>query len=59
MVDERGQRYFYVTYLLKVLGAGSFYLMGIRDGDGALMAGKDTYKLSRSPPTPRQPISGR
>lgn len=52
MVDERGQLYFYATYLPKVIGAGSFYLMGIRDGDGALMAGKDTYKLTVSADTP-------
>ena len=53
MVDERGQRYFYVTYLLKVLGAGSFHhLMGIRDGDGALWPAKghlQAHGLRRHP----------
>jgi len=52
MVDERAQLYFYVTYMPKVLGGGSFYLMGIRDGDSRLMNGNDTYKLTVPADTP-------
>ena len=52
MVDERAQFYFFATYLPKVLGGGSFYLTGIRDHDGELMNGKDTYKLTVPADTP-------
>ncbi len=52
MVDERAQYYFFATYLPKVLGGGSFYLTGIRDRDGELLNGKDTYKLTVAADTP-------
>ena len=44
LLDERGAFYFYATYLPKVLGGGSFYLMGLRDRDGQQLNGQDTYK---------------
>lgn len=53
LVDERaGGSYFWITYLPKVLGGGSFYLTGLRDSDGALMNGNDTYKLNIPKDTP-------
>lgn len=52
MLDERAQLYFYATYMPKVLGGGSFYLMGIRDSDGRLLNGADTYKLTVPADTP-------
>ena len=53
LVDERaGGSYFWITYLPKVLGGGSFYLTGLRDSDGELMNGTDTYKLNVPANTP-------
>ena len=53
LVDERaGGAYFWITYLPKVLGGGSFYLTGLRDSDGELMNGTDTYKLNIPADTP-------
>ena len=53
LIDERGGgAYFWITYLPKVLGGGSFYLTGLRDKDGELMNGKDTYKLNVPADTP-------
>ena len=46
LIDERAGIYFYVTYLPKYLGGGTFYLTGIRDSSGNLFNGKDTYKLT-------------
>ena len=47
LVDERaGGSYFWITFLPKYLGGGSFYLTGIRDNTGALLNGTDTYKLN-------------
>jgi hypothetical protein len=46
LIDERAGIYFFVTYLPKYLGGGTFYLTGIRDGSGELFNGKDTYKLN-------------
>ncbi len=46
LIDGRAGPYFYVTYLPKYLGGGTFYLTGIRDSDGDLFTGKDTYKLN-------------
>ncbi|MEZ5584365.1 MAG: DUF1254 domain-containing protein [Candidatus Competibacteraceae bacterium] len=46
-IDERaGGSYFWITYLPKVLGGGTFYLTGLRDKGGELMNGEDTYKLT-------------
>jgi len=50
--DERAQYYFYGTYLPKALGGGTFYLGGLRDKDGALLNGTDTYRLRVPADTP-------
>jgi len=50
--DERAGSYFFLTYLPKVLGGGTFYLTGLRDSGGELMNGKDTYKLNVPADTP-------
>ena len=50
--DERAGSYFFLTYLPKELGPGTFYLTGLRDKDGALMNGTDTYKLNVPADTP-------
>jgi hypothetical protein len=52
LLDERGALYFYATYLPKVLGGGSFYLFALKDKAGALLNGKDTYKLTVPKNTP-------
>lgn len=53
LIDERaGGSYFWITYLPKTLGGGTFYLTGLRDKDGNLFNGKDTYKLTVSADTP-------
>ena len=35
-----------------MLGGGSFYLTGLRDSDGEIMNGADTYKLNVPKDTP-------
>jgi len=53
LVDDRaGGSYFWITYLPKYLGSGTFYLTGLRDSDGELLNGKDTYKLNVPKDTP-------
>ena len=53
LTDERaGGAYFWITYLPKSLGGGTFYLTGLRTKDGELMNGKDTYKLTVPADTP-------
>ena len=52
LIDERAQYYFYGTYLPKNLGGGTFYLCGLRDNDGNLMNGTDTYRLRVPADTP-------
>ncbi len=53
LIDERaGGAYFWVTYLPKVLGGGSFYLTGLRDKDGQLFDGTSTYVLNVPEDTP-------
>jgi len=52
LIDGRAAAYFYVTYLPKNLGGGTFYLTGIRDRDGELLTGQDTYKLNVPKDTP-------
>lgn len=46
LIDERAGIYYFVTYLPKYLGGGTFYLTGIRDDGGELFNGNDTYKLN-------------
>ncbi len=52
LVDLRAQNYFFVTYLPKVLGGSSFYLTGLRDADGNILIGSDTYRLNIPANTP-------
>jgi hypothetical protein len=53
LVDSRaGGSYFWITYLPKYLGAGTFYLTGLRDSDGNFYDGNSTYKLNVPKDTP-------
>jgi len=52
IIDGRAGPYFYVTYLPKYLGGGTFYLTGLRDSNGDLYIGEDTYKLNVPADTP-------
>ncbi len=53
LVDERaGGSYFWITFLPRYLGGGTFYLTGIRDQDEHLFDGKSTYRLNVPQDTP-------
>lgn len=52
LIDERAGQYFYLTYLPKNLGGGTFYLGTVRDGSGEMLNGKSTYKLNVPADTP-------
>ncbi len=52
LIDERTNSYFWATYFPRVLGGSSFYLMSLRDSDGELLNGTDTYRLSVPADTP-------
>jgi len=53
LVDERaGGSYFWITYLPKNLGGGTFYLTGLRDSEDNLFDGQSTYKLTVPEDTP-------
>jgi hypothetical protein len=52
LIDGRAGAYFYVTYLPKYLGGGTFYLTGLRDSNGDMYTGNDTYKLNVPADTP-------
>ena len=52
MVDERGELYFYVTFMPKKLGGGSFYLTALRDRDGNLFDGQSSYQMRVPADTP-------
>ena len=52
MFYERAQAYFYLTYLPKVLGGGSFYLTAVKDKGANLLNGKGTYRLTVPSDTP-------
>ena len=53
LIDERaGGAYFWITYLPKSLGGGTFYLTGLRTKDGELLNGTDTYRLTVPADTP-------
>jgi hypothetical protein len=45
-VDDRGVLYSYVYFSPKHTGAGSAYLLTIKDKDGRLLDGGTTYRLS-------------
>lgn len=45
-LDARaGGLFYWATFVPKKLGAGTFYLMGLRDSDGKLFDGRSTYRL--------------
>ena len=46
LLDERGSLFHWVTFIPRHLGKASAYLLGIRDGDGELLSGKQKYKLN-------------
>ncbi|MEZ8824534.1 DUF1214 domain-containing protein [Vibrio amylolyticus] len=52
LVDKRAASYFYVTYLPKQLGGSTFYLTGLRDENGDMLDGEETYKLNVPADTP-------
>ena len=53
LVDDRaGGSYFWITYLPKYLGGGTFYLTGLRDSEGNDYDPQATYKLNIPKDTP-------
>ena len=53
MVDDRaGGSYFWITYLPKYLGGGTFYLTGLKDSEGINYDPQATYKLNVPADTP-------
>ena len=53
LVDDRaGGAYFWITYMPKRLGGGTFYLTGLDDSDGNPLNGTDTYRLNVPADTP-------
>lgn len=52
LVDDRAAKYFYVTYLPRYLGGGTFYLTGLFDSEGNQLDGRSTYKLNVPKDTP-------
>ena len=53
LIDERaGGSYFWITYLPKNLGGGTFYLTGLRDSNGDLFDATSTYRLNVPANTP-------
>jgi hypothetical protein len=46
--------YFYVTYLPKTLGGGTYYISGLRDSKGDLLNGLGTYRLNVPADTPAE-----
>ena len=45
-LDSRaGGLFYWATFVPKKLGAGTFYLMGLRDSSGQLFDGRSTYRL--------------
>ena len=59
LIDERaGAIFFWVTYMPKVLGDKTFYLMSLRDSEGNLMDRKSTYRLRVSKDVPARDFWG-
>ncbi len=55
LVDARaGGSYFWITYLPKQLGGGTFYLTGLRDSEGEMYDHNQTYKLNVPADTPAE-----
>jgi hypothetical protein len=51
-VDERGLTYTYGFIGIKHLGAGQYYLMTIKDGNGRVLDGGNSYRLTVPPNVP-------
>ncbi|MEM7236467.1 MAG: DUF1214 domain-containing protein [Pseudomonadota bacterium] len=55
LVDARaGGSYFWITYLPKYFGSGTFYLTGLRDSDGDMYDHTATYRLNVPADTPAE-----
>lgn len=55
LIDDRaGGSYFWITYLPKNLGGGTFYLTGLRDSDGEMYDHTQTYRLNVPADTPAE-----
>ncbi len=54
LIDQRAGQYFYLTYLPKNLGGGTFYLGALTDSDGQMLNGQDTYRLNVPADTPAE-----
>ena len=53
LIDERaGGSYFWISYLPKNLGGGTFYLTSLRDSSGELFDATSTYRLRVPPDVP-------
>ena len=53
LIDDRaGGSYFWITYLPRKLGGGTFYLTGLTDSDGVMLTGEDNYRLRVPADTP-------
>lgn len=53
LVDDRaGGSYFWITYLPRYLGGGTFYLTGLRDSEGNFLDPESTYRLNVPKDTP-------
>ncbi len=53
LIDERaGGSFFWITYLPKHLGGGTFYLTGLRDSEGKMYDGNSVYTLRVPKGTP-------
>ena len=49
LIDKRaGGVYFWAIWQPKHLGKGAFYLMGLRDGNGALFDGESTFRTPQA-----------
>lgn len=53
LIDDRaGGSYFWITYLPRYLGGGTFYLTGLKDKDGNFFDPEATYRLNVPADTP-------
>jgi hypothetical protein len=52
LVDDRGLLYFWITFMPKKLGGGTYYLMSLRDKSDGLFDGQSHYRLTvpKDPP---------
>lgn len=52
LIDDRAKLYHFATFMPKVLGASSFYLMNLHDSESRLLDGESTYKMNVPADTP-------